>query len=238
MLHEGGDRIAAVISEPIFAAGGVIVPPKGFWQGVRELCDKYGALLIFDEVVTGIGQTGTMFACQYEGVTPDILVTGKGLTSGYVPGSAVLCKKEIGEAMSKISLHGHTHSCYPLTCRSALTNLEIIEKEGLVENSRVVGDYLHEKLLALKEKYDVIQDVRGRGLLQGIEIEGSPNADKYVLGRQFYETMLYNGLIMELESRKNLENVVVVMHPALITSKENVDEAMEIIDKSLASCLQ
>ena len=238
MLHEGGDRIAAVISEPIFAAGGVIVPPKGFWKGVRELCDKYGALLIFDEVVTGIGQTGSMFACQYEGVTPDILVTGKGLTSGYVPGSAILCRRQIGEAMSKISLHGHTHSCYPLTCRSALKNLEIIQRENLVENSQVVGEYLHKKLLALKDKYDVVKDVRGRGLLQGIEIEGSQNTDKFALGQELYETMLRNGLITELESRKNLENVVVVMHPALITSKENVDEAVEIIDKSLSACLK
>ena len=202
------------------------------------MCDKYGALLIFDEVVTGIGQTGSMFACQYEDVTPDILVTGKGLTSGYVPGSAVLCRKEIGEAMSKISLHGHTHSCYPMTCRSALKNIEIIEREGLVENSRLVGAYLHERLLGLKDKYEVIKDVRGRGLLQGIEIEGSEKADKYVLGQEFYETMLRNGLITELESRKNLENVVVVMHPALITSRENVDEAVEIIDKSLSACIQ
>lgn len=238
MLHEGGDRIAAVISEPIFAAGGVIVPPKGFWQGVRKLCDKYGALLIFDEVVTGIGQTGTMFACQCEGVTPDILVTGKGLTSGYVPGSAVLCRKEIGEAMSKTNLHGHTHSCYPMTCRSALKNLEIIERNHLVENSRVVGDYLNRKLLELKDKYEVIRDVRGRGLLQGMEIEGTADMDKFTLGQKFYEMMLGHGLITELESRKNLENVVVVMHPALITSRENVDEAVEIIDKSLAQCLK
>lgn len=238
LLHEGGDRIAAVISEPIFAAGGVIVPPPGFWKGVRELCDKYGALLIFDEVVTGIGQTGTMFACQYEGVTPDILVTGKGLTSGYVPGSAVICRAELGEAMSRISLHGHTHSCYPLTCRSALKNLEIIERERLVENSRETGAYLHQRIVELKEKYDVIRDVRGRGLLQGMEIEGGSGADKYQLGQRLYEAMLKNGLITELESRKNLENVVIVMHPALITSKENVDEAVEIIDRSLRGCLQ
>ena len=194
--------------------------------------------MIFDEVVTGIGQTGTMFACQYEGVTPDILVTGKALTSGYVPGSAVLCRKEIGEAMSQISLHGHTHSCYPLACRSALKNIEIIERDGLVENSRIVGDYLHNRLLELKEKYPVIKDVRGRGLLQGMELEGTPSEDKYVLGQEFYEAMLHNGLVTELESRKNLENVVVVMHPALITSKENVDEAVSVIEKSLRECLK
>lgn len=238
MLHEGGDKIAAVISEPIFAAGGVIVPPKGFWQGVRDLCDKYGALLIFDEVVTGIGQTGSMFACQYEGVTPDILVTGKALTGGYVPGSAVMCRKEIGEAMDKISLHGHTHSCYPGMAAAAYKNIEIIERDGLVENSRVVGEYLHEKLFELMDKYPVIKDVRGRGLLQGFELEDKDETlDKYTLGQKLYETMLHNGLITELESRRNLENVVVVMHPALITSKENVDEAVAIIDKSLAQCL-
>jgi len=120
-------------------------------------------------------------------------------------------------------------------CRSALKNIEIIEREGLVENSRVVGEYLHNKLLELKEKYDVIKDVRGRGLLQGIEIEGTTEKDKFMLGQRFYEAMLQNGLITELESRKNLENVVVVMHPALITSIENVDEAVAIIDKSLAA---
>lgn len=101
-----------------------------------------------------------------------------------------------------------------------------------------MGAYLHEKLLALQAKYDVIKDVRGRGLLQGMEIEGSPRADKFDLGQELYETMLENGLITELESRKNLENVVVVMHPALITSRENVDEAVEIIDKSLKTCLK
>lgn len=233
-MHEGGDKVAALIMEPIFAAGGVIVPPPGFIKGVRELCDKYGALLIFDEVVTGIGQTGTMFACEREGVTPDILVTGKGLTSGYVPGSAILCRREIGEAMDKIALHGHTHSCYPLTCRAALKNLEIIQRDNLVENSKQSGTYLHERLLQLKDKYDIIKDVRGVGLLQGFEIV-TPT-DKYDFGQKLYETMLHNGLITELESRRNLENVVVVMHPALITSKADVDEAVEIIDKSIKEC--
>lgn len=238
MLHEGGDRIAAVITEPIFAAGGVIVPPPGFLQGVRELCDKYNALLIFDEIVTGIGQTGTMFACEYEKVTPDILVTAKGLTSGYIPGSAVITRRDIGEAMDKISLHGHTHSCYPLMCTSALKNIEIIERDSLVENSKETGAYLQKKLFQLKDKYGIIGDVRGRGLLQGFELEKPENmGSKYSFGQKLYETMLENGLITELESRTNLENVVVVLHPALITSREDVDVAVDIIEKSLISCL-
>lgn len=239
MLHEGGDKIAAVITEPVFAAGGVIVPPEGFLQGVRELCDKYNALLIFDEVVTGMGQTGTMFACEYEKVTPDILVTGKALTGGYIPGSAVIARKEIGEAMDKISLHGHTHSCYPLMCASALKNIEIIERDGLVQNSADVGGYLQQKLFGLQEKYEVIADVRGRGLLQGFEIDGRKlTASKYEFGQKLYETMLANGLITELESRTNLENVVIVMHPALIASKQDVDKAVDIIETSLNQCLK
>lgn len=238
ILHEGGDKIAAVISEPIFAAGGVIVPPAGFWKGVRELCDRYGALLIFDEVVTGIGQTGSMFACQYEGVTPDILVTGKALSSGYVPGSAVICRREIGEALDSVSLHGHTHSCYPLMAAAAYKNIEIIQRDHLVENSAQTGAYLHEKLTGLMNKYPMIGHVRGRGLLQGFELEDvSPEYDKYKLGQRLYETMLHNGLITELESRRNLENVVIVMHPALITSRADVDQAVSVIEQSLDQCL-
>ena len=237
ILQEGGEKVAAIITEPIFAAGGVIVPPEGFLKGVRELCDKYNILLIFDEVVTGLGQTGTMFACQYEGVTPDILVTGKALTSGYVPGSCVMMRREIGEAMDAISLHGHTHSCYPLTCTAALKNIEIIERDGLVENSRVTGDYLHEKLLELKEEFPEIGDVRGRGLLQGFELEDQQGGmDKWELGQTLYETMLAHGLVTELESRRNLGNVVVVLHPSLIVTKEDVDKAVSIIKESLALC--
>ena len=237
ILQEGGEKVAAIITEPIFAAGGVIVPPPGFLKGVRELCDKYGILLIFDEVVTGLGQTGTMFACQYEEVTPDILVTGKALTSGYVPGSCVVMRREIGEAMDQIALHGHTHSCYPLTCTAALKNIEIIERDGLVENSAEVGSYLHEKLLGLKAEFPEIGDVRGRGLLQGFELEDQPGGmDKWELGQKLYETMLDKGLVTELESRRNLGNVVVVLHPALIVTKEHVDEAVGIIRDSLKFC--
>lgn len=237
ILQEGGEKVAAIITEPVFAAGGVIVPPKGFLKGVRELCDKYHILLIFDEVVTGLGQTGTMFACEYEGVTPDILVTGKALTSGYIPGSAVVMRREIGEAMSKISLHGHTHSCYPLAMRAALKNIEIIERDNLVENSRIVGDYLHQKLLELKNEFPEIGDVRGRGLLQGFELTDQENGkDKWTLGQMLYKTMLENGLVTELESRKNLGNVVVVLHPALIVTEQDIDRAAAVIRDSLKAC--
>ena len=237
ILQEGGEKVAALITEPIFAAGGVIVPPPGFLKGVRELCDKYGILLIFDEVVTGLGQAGTMFACEYEEVVPDILVTGKALTSGYVPGSAVIMRADIGKKLDEVMLHGHTHSCYPLACTAAIKNIEIIERDGLVDNSRDVGQYLHEQLEQLKEEFPEVADVRGRGLLQGFELEDSPaGLDKWNLGQLLYETMLKKGLITELESRKNLSNVVVVLHPALIVTKKHVDQAVGIIKESLAEC--
>ena len=239
ILQEGGEKVAALITEPIFAAGGVIVPPSGFLKGVRELCDKYGILLIFDEVVTGLGQTGTMFACEHEHVVPDILVTGKALTSGYVPGSAVIMRKEIGEKLDQVMLHGHTHSCYPLACVAALKNIEIIERDHLVENSRIVGQYLHEQLKKLKEEFPEIGDVRGRGLLQGFEIEDSPTGiDKWIFGQRLYEMMLANGLVTELESRKNLSNVVIVLHPALIVTEKDVNQAVAIVKDSLMACRQ
>lgn len=239
ILHEGGDKVAAIILEPIFAAGGVIVPPPQYMQRLREICDKYGALLIFDEVVTGIGQTGAMFAAEHTGVTPDILVTGKALTGGYIPGSAVLMRSDIGEKMGGLTLHGHTHSCYPGMCAAASKNIEIIEREHLVQNSAETGDYLHGKLLSLKDKYPAIGDVRGLGLLQGFELVGdreskSPN---HQLGHRLFADMLNNGLVTELESRNNMQNTVIVLHPPLITSREDVDAAVAIIDNSFAKCL-
>jgi len=239
ILHEGGDKVAAVILEPIFAAGGVLEPPPFFLKKLRSLCDKYGALLIFDEVVTGIGRTGTMFALEHSGVVPDILVIGKALTGGYVPGSAVLARRDIGEKMDDLVLHGHTHSCYPGTCVAAMKNLEIIERDRLLGNAASTGAYLHTKLLGLKEKYPVIGDVRGRGLLQGFELVKdlkSREADHQLAGKLF-RGMMRNGLITELESRSNLQNAVIVLHPPLITSCSDVDEAIAIIEKSLISCL-
>jgi 4-aminobutyrate aminotransferase-like enzyme len=239
ILHEGGDKVAAVMMEPVFAAGGVIVPPEGFLKGLRRLCDQYDALLIFDEVVTGFGQTGSMFACQQWDVTPDILVTGKALTGGYIPGSAVIARRDIGEAADALSLHGHTHSGYPLMCAAALKNIEIIRRNGLCEQASAVGKYLLEELARLQGRFAAIGDVRGRGLLVGFELvkdRGTKEAD-FELARNLFETMLAKGLITELESRKNLQNAVIVLHPPLITERKHVEEAVGIIEEALAECI-
>ena len=233
VLHTS--KVSAVITEPIFAAGGVIVPADGYLSALRALCDKYGILLIFDEVVTGYGRTGSWFACEQSGVSPDILVTGKALTAGYIPGSAVIMREDIGKKTDDLTLHGHTHSNYPLMCAAAQKNIEIINRDGLVENARSVGEYLGEKLAALKDEFEQIGDVRGRGLLYGIEIVNDKSSAEanHVLGGALYQKMMHNGLITELESRKSLENCVIVLHPPLITSKQDVDQAIEIIRQSI-----
>ena len=240
ILHEGGGKVAAIILEPVFASGGVIVPPDGFMRRLREICDRYGALLILDEVVTGFGQTGLMFAAEHSGVTPDILVAGKGLTGGYIPGSAVLMRREIGEKIDNLTLHGHTHSNYPVMCRAALKNIEIIIRDKLVENAAKTGVYLRRKLEALKDKYSVIGDVRGLGLLQGFELTHGGNGREadHLLGRRIFSEMLRGGLVTELESRNNLQNSVIVLHPPLIASESDVDGAVEIMDRSLEVCLK
>ena len=235
ILHEGGDKVAGIILEPIFAAGGVIIPPQGFFEELRAICDRHGALLIYDEVVTGFGQTGKMFALEHSGVTPDILVTGKALTSGYIPGSAVMVRRDIGEKMDTMVLHGHTHSCYPGMCAAASKSIEIILRDNLVDNAAMVGSYLLNRLSGLKNKYAAVGDVRGEGLLLGIEIVETPegkHAD-HNFAQRLYQRMLANGLVTELESRKNLENAVIVLHPPLICSMQDASVAADIIDEAL-----
>lgn len=237
--HEGEDHIAALIIEPVLAAGGVIVPPEGYLPELRRLCDKYGILLIFDEVVTGIGRTGTMFACEHWDVTPDILVLGKALTGGYIPGSAVIVRQDIGNALNKLVLHGHTHSAYPLMCASASKNLEIIQRDHLCDHVRDVGMYLMRRLDELKAEFPVIGDVRGIGLLQGIEIvkDRDTKEPDHALGLALFKDFLSKGLVTELESRANLNNCVIVLHPPLITQKEHVDAAVDIMRRSFQDCL-
>lgn len=239
ILNEGGDKVAAVMTEPVFAAGGVIVPPDGYFSELRRICDRYGALLIFDEVVTGFGQTGKMFACEHFGVWPDILVSGKALTGGYIPGSVVMMREQIGKAMDALTLHGHTHSFYPGVAAAAVKNIQVILRDHLADNAQAVGDYLHARLLELQDRYTVIGDVRGQGLLQGIELVRDRKSKQWhpVLGERLFKRMLAHGLITELESRENLQNTVIVLHPPLITSRSDVDEAIGILDRSLAEVL-
>lgn len=173
------DCVAAMIIEPIQGEGGYIVPPKEFLEGLREICDKYGIMLIYDEIQTGIGRTGELYAYQTFGVKPDILTSAKAL-SGGIPLSAIIAKREIMEQWPA-GAHGGTFGGNPLACAAALETLKVIEEENILDNCKAMGTYFMEKLLNLKNKYPkVIGNVRGMGLMLGMEMikeDGTPNDD-------------------------------------------------------------
>ena len=166
VLELEGD-VAAVIAEPSRATPNI--PPPGYWKAVKEACNEHGALLIFDEIPTGLGKTGRMFACDHDEVEPDILVMGKSLGGGILPIAAVIANENLD--LAKEFAIGHcTHEKNPVTTTAALTTIKIIEDENLVENARSVGKHALLRLQEIKAKYDIIGDVRGRGFLMGMEL--------------------------------------------------------------------
>jgi adenosylmethionine-8-amino-7-oxononanoate aminotransferase len=173
ILRVGPEKIAAFIFEPVIgASGGAIVPPPGYYERVKEICNKYEILTIADEVVTGIGRTGKMFAMEHWDVQPDITALGKGLGGGYTPiGAALVSDRVIStiENGSKMMMAGHTLSANPQSAATALAVLKYIQKHRLIENAAYQGDLLRKGLKAVAQKYPVIGDVRGVGLLSGIE---------------------------------------------------------------------
>jgi putrescine aminotransferase len=172
---EGPETVAAFIAEPVIGAGGIIPPPPGYFTRIREICDRYGILLILDEVVCGFGRTGTMFGAQQFDVRPDMVTLAKGLTSGYLPlGASVVSEQVWSQIASGLPdrmplSHGFTYSGHPVCCAAALANLDIIEGEDLPANAARVGAYLQERLAEL-HRYDSVGDIRGMGLMAGIEL--------------------------------------------------------------------
>lgn len=224
------EMVAAIIVEPVQGEGGYIVPDKRFLEGLRQICDKHGILLIFDEIQTGIGRTGELYAYQTFGVKPDILTSAKALGGG-IPLSAVIAKKEIMDAWPA-GAHGGTFGGNPLACAAGLKTLEIIERDHLLDNCKKQGAYFIDKLHGLQEKYSCIGDVRGLGLMDAIEIvkeDGTPDPEK-------------TAKIKELALEKDLllltcgsdHNVVRFIAPINVTAKE-IDKCVEIIDSTLGS---
>ncbi|WP_456279431.1 aminotransferase [Bacillus sp. AK128] len=175
MTWELSETIAAVIMEPIITGGGVIMPPEGYLTGVKEVCEKHGALLIVDEVICGFGRTGEAFGFMNYGVKPDIITMAKGITSGYLPLSATAVKKDIYETFKGSDeydyfRHINTFGGNPAACALALKNIEIMETEGLFDRSKKLGDNLKHTLITLLSDHPFVGDIRGRGLLIGIEL--------------------------------------------------------------------
>ena len=172
--HEGPKTVAAFIGEPISMAAGTHIPHPDYWPTIREICEKHGVIMICDEVITGFGRTGKMFATEHWGVQPDITTVAKALTSGYLPIGAAIARKEIADAFigdeDSTFRHLITFGGNPASCAAGLANLDIMESEGMVQNSAEMGDYLYERLQTLYE-HSIVGDVRGgMGLLAAVEI--------------------------------------------------------------------
>ncbi len=228
VLSREGD-FAAFIAEPIRAVP--YVPPSDFWHKVRDACDRTGTLLIFDEIPTGFGKTGRMFSCEHFGVTPDILVLGKGLGGGILPIAATVCRPEldIGGAWA----FGHyTHEKNPVTTRAALETIRIIEEEHLVENTARVGAQALARLHSWRARFPSIGDVRGRGFLIGIELQDMEGLPAKLVA----ERTLYNALERGL-SFKTTMGTVLTLTPPLVTTQEEMDQALDILEEALGHAL-
>lgn len=221
--------VAAIMMEPVQGEGGYIVPDKEFVQYVREICDKYGILLIFDEVQSGMGRTGKLFAYEHFGVKPDILTSAKGIANGF-PLSAVIGKKEIMEQWPA-GAHGGTFGGNPVACAAANAVLDELTDGGMLANAAKMGDYFKEKLFALQKKYpSVIGDVRGLGLMLAMEMvhpDKTPDAD---ITTAIRTKALEKGLLL-LGCGTN-HNIVRFIAPTIVTEKE-IDIAINIIDECL-----
>ena len=226
VLEKEGD-VSAVIAEPNRAVP--YIAPPGFWQQVREACDAHGTLLIFDEIPTGLGKTGKLFSCEHDNVVPDILVIGKSLGGGILPIAGVVCKPELDLAQNYAYGH-YTHEKNPVTTRAALTTIQIIEDEGLVENAASVGDYALERLSELMNKHPLIGDVRGRGFLFGAELV--KDRDSREPANDAADMVLYKALEKGLSFKTTMGNVL-TFTPSLITMREDMDFALNVIDESL-----
>jgi len=212
------EETAGVIIEPVQGEGGINVAERKYIEKVRALCNEKGMLLIFDEVQTGFGRTGELFAYQNFGIVPDIMTLAKTLGGGF-PVGAMLAKKELADLMVP-GTHASTFGGSPLACASCLAVIETIEKKKLLENVREMGEYLYQKLLYLKEKYPFITKIKGLGLMRAIELEGE--------GNWLVSLCAENGLLINCTHG----NVIRIM-PAITVNKKEIDEGIEIIDRCL-----
>ncbi len=240
LQYEGPQTVAAVILETVTGTNGVIVPPDGYLQSVREVCDRHGILLICDEVMAGFGRTGKWFACENWDVVPDILTVAKGINSGYVPLGAMVISRRLADwVRDKPFAGGLTYSGHPLACASGVASIEAFQEEGIVENAAAMGDVFAEELRGLQERHPCIGDVRGLGCFWGLELvknretreplvpfNGTGEAAKPVTA--LAKAALERGLYLMTHW-----NVVMVCPPLTIT-REEIDEGIAALDEALS----
>lgn len=228
----GEQRIAAVFIEPIAGSTGVIVPPRGYLQRIREICDRYGILLVFDEVICGFGRTGEPFAATSFGVTPDVITMAKALTNGAQPMGAVAVRDTIYRTILEAApdgapefFHGYTYSAHPAACAAGLATLEIYRREQLFEKGRELSGYFQEKMFSLRD-LGAVADVRGYGMLAGVEVK--PGKAPGARGMELQGKLFDRGLHVKTTGD------VAIVAPALIASRTHIDEIAAILRDAIA----
>jgi beta-alanine--pyruvate transaminase len=226
-LHDAS-TIAAVIVEPVAGSTGVLVPPKGYLQRLRQICDKHGILLIFDEVITGFGRLGASFATEYFGVKPDLFTTAKGISNATVPMGAVFCRKGIYDAFMNgpegliEMFHGYTYSAHPVACAAAIATLDIYRDEGLFERAAELSPYWQEAVHSMKGLPNVI-DIRNLGLTAGVELAPRPGAMPTARGLDVHLQCFEKGVMVRYSGE------TICMSPPLIISKGQIDQIVDTV---------
>jgi 2,2-dialkylglycine decarboxylase (pyruvate) len=226
--------LAATIVEPILSAGGIIVPPDGYFPKLKKKCEERGMLLIFDEAITGLGRLGSMFAFEELDTVPDILALSKSLGGG-IPLSTTTTSAEIEETIvNKGFLHVTSHMADPLPARAGLAVLEVVAEENLVQQAREKGAYLQKRLAELAEHYEIIGDVRGKGLLIGVELVRNRETKEPAIeeGARINQRCLDKGLLMNIVHLKESSSVFRIA-PPLTSSYEHLDRAVEIFEEAI-----
>ncbi|MEE2699116.1 MAG: aspartate aminotransferase family protein [Pseudomonadota bacterium] len=228
----GGTTIAACFVEPIAGSTGVLVPPVGYLERLREICDMHGILLVFDEVICGIGRTGKVFAAHSFGVTPDLITMAKALTNGAVPMAAIAVKDNIYETVVNASpknaiemFHGYTYSGHPVACAAGLAALNIYEKEDLFKRAEALSPYFLEQVYSLQD-LEVVTDIRGYGLIAGFDV--AQGAAPGVRGTQLQKDLFWKGLHVKFTADTG------IIAPPFVSEKQHIDQIIGLIRESLS----
>jgi putrescine aminotransferase len=235
ILELGADTVAAFIGEPIQGAGGVIIPPETYWPEIQRICRKYDILLIADEVISGFGRTGQWFGSQTFGIQPDLISLAKGITSGYVPLSAVM----VGDRVADVLIskggefhHGFTYSGHPVSCAVALANLDIMEREGLVARARVQGEKLHRQLTAALGDHPLVGEIRMTGLIGAIELVRDKRERRFFASEQGVGMICRNHCFGNNLVMRAVRDTM-VFAPALTISDPEIEEFVGLVAKAV-----
>lgn len=226
VLEKEGD-VGAVIAETVRSTP--VIPTRDYWQAVRRACDRHGALLILDEIPTALGRTGAMFACEHYGIVPDMLVLGKGLGGGVFP-LAALIAREVLDVAGDRALGHYTHEKNPVACAAALATITFIQDHGLVAHARDLGRYTLDRLTAMRARHPLIGDVRGLGLLIGVELVTDRGTKARAVDQA--EAVMYRALSKGLSFKTTMGNILTLTPPLVIT-REEMDRALAIVDECL-----